>query len=106
MLLVLAIVAAILWLPSPLGWILVGIAAVLEIAETAFWLRYTKRRKVLVGAETLVGRSAIVVSPCFPDGQVKLDGELWQARCSAGVGSGEVVVVERLDGLTLEVKPG
>lgn len=104
MLLIAAVVAAILWLPSPLGWILVGIAGVIEIAETAFWFWWSGRRKAKVGVETLVGRSATVAVPCFPEGQVRLDGELWRARCEQGAGTGEAVVVERVDGLTLHVR--
>jgi membrane-bound serine protease (ClpP class) len=58
-----------------------------------------------VGIETIVGRTAVVVLPCYPDGQVKLDGELWQARCEAGAGTGAGVVVREVDGLTLVVEP-
>lgn len=103
MLLIAAVVAAILWLPSPLGWILVAIAALVEIAETAFWLWWSRRRAAKVGVETLVGRRATVVVPCLPEGQVRFDGELWRARCEAGAGSGETVVVERIEGLVLHV---
>jgi membrane-bound serine protease (ClpP class) len=83
----------------------VGIAAVIEVGETAFWLWYSKRRRAKVGIETIVGRTAVVVLPCYPDGQVKLDGELWQARCEAGAGTGAGVVVREVDGLTLVVEP-
>jgi membrane-bound serine protease (ClpP class) len=83
----------------------VGLAAVLEVGETVFWLWYSKRRSAAVGAETMIGRTAVVVLPCYPDGQVKLDGELWQARCEAGAGTGASVVVRELDGLTLVVEP-
>lgn len=93
-----------LWLPSPIGWIVVGIAAVVEVGETAFWLWYSKRRRATVGVETLVGRTAVVVLPCYPDGQVKLDGELWRAWCEAGAGTGTKVVVRGLHELTLEVE--
>lgn len=87
---------------------MVGIAAVIEMGETAFWLWYSKRRRASVGAETMVGRTAVVVLPCYPDGQVKLDGELWQACCEVGAGTGATVIVHELDGLTLvvEVAPG
>jgi membrane protein implicated in regulation of membrane protease activity len=36
---------------------------------------------------------------------VRLDGELWEARCDQGAARGDSVVVERLDGLTLVVSP-
>lgn len=105
MLLVLAVIAALLWIDSPLDWILVGVAAVIELAELPFWVRWNRRRRVAMGAETLVGRHATVVVSCRPEGQVRLDGELWQAHCEDGARSGETVVVERLDGLTLFVRP-
>jgi membrane protein implicated in regulation of membrane protease activity len=103
MLLLGAILLAVLVIDPPAGWILVGIAAVLEIGELAFWVRWNRRRHAEVGAETLVGRYAVVVVSCRPEGQVRLDGELWQARCEEGASAGETVVVERLEGLTLSV---
>jgi membrane-bound serine protease (ClpP class) len=102
-LLLTAILIAVFLLDPPAGWILVGIAAVLELGELAFWVRWNRRRHVKVGAETLVGRRAAVVVSCRPEGQVRLDGEIWQARCEEGASTGETVVVERLDGLTLVV---
>jgi membrane protein implicated in regulation of membrane protease activity len=44
-----------------------------------------KHRRRAVGAETLIGREAVVTTACRPNGQVRLDGELWEARCEAGV---------------------
>ncbi len=105
MILVAAIVAAVLWIPSPWSWIVVAAAGVVEIGETMFWYWYTNRRRATVGAETLLGRSAEVVLPCYPDGQVRLDGELWQARCDEGAARGGRVVVTGRDGLVLLVRP-
>lgn len=105
MLLTLAVVAAILWIPSPVDWILIGIVAVFEVGETFLWYRWSRRRKAQVGAETFVGRRAVVVEPCLPTGQVRIDGELWRARCEAGAGTGDEVVIRSLDGLTLIVDP-
>lgn len=104
MLFVLALVAALLWLPSPLDWVLVGLAVVFEIGETIFFVRWSKRRKASVGVETLAGRTAVVVRSCLPDGLVRIDGELWQARCEAGAATGEEVVVAAVEGLTLLVE--
>jgi membrane protein implicated in regulation of membrane protease activity len=104
-LLVLAAVAAVLWVPAPWSWALIGVAAFVELGETAFWFRWSgRRRRARVGAETLIGRGAVVVLPCRPDGQVRIDGELWQARCAAGAAEGETVAIEALDGLTLVVR--
>ena len=54
-----------------------------------------KHRRRAVGAETLIGRDALVTTACRPSGQVRLDGELWEARCEAGADAGETVTVVR-----------
>jgi len=105
-LLVLAILAALLWLESPWSWVLVGLAAVIEFAEVFFWMWWGgKRKHAKVGAETLIGREAVVAEACHPTGQVRLDGELWQARCDVGAREGERVRVTALEELTLVVEP-
>jgi membrane-bound serine protease (ClpP class) len=97
-LLIAAVLAAFLVVPSPWGIVLVIAAALVEVAETAFWVRLSRRRRIQVGAETLVGSDAVVTKPCRPLGQVRLRGELWQARCERGADAGERVrVVGRRD---------
>lgn len=78
-------------------------AAAVDVLETAVLLRWNRRRRVQVGVETLVGRRAVAVGRLSPRGQVKLDGELWDAVAREWVEAGEEVVVTRVDGLTLEV---
>jgi membrane-bound serine protease (ClpP class) len=105
-LLVIAVIAALFWLESPWSWVLVGVAAVIELGEIFFWMWWGgKRKRAKVGAETLVGKEALVAEACQPIGQVRVDGELWQARCDAGATVGERVRVTALDGLTLLVEP-
>jgi membrane protein implicated in regulation of membrane protease activity len=104
MLLVLSIVGLFV-LPGPWNVIGVCVAAVVELAELAFWRRFLRRYRLRVGPETMVGETAEVITPCAPDGRVRLRGEIWQARCSAPVPVGATVRVVRLDGLTLEVEP-
>jgi membrane-bound serine protease (ClpP class) len=104
-LLIAAILVAFLFVPSPWGLVLVVAAAALEVAEAVFWIRFSRRRRIQVGAETLVGAEAVVTEPCRPSGQVRLHGELWQARCDAGADVGQRVrVVDRND-LVLIVEP-
>lgn len=105
MLLIAAIVAALVFVPSPWGFVLVAAAAVLELAETVFWIRFSRRRRIQVGAETLIGAEAVVTEACRPLGQVRLGGELWQARCEAGADRGERVRVVDRSGLILVVEP-
>jgi membrane protein implicated in regulation of membrane protease activity len=104
-LLLLAAFLAIFVLPAPWGLVAVIGAGALEIAEAGFWIWFSKRRKAAVGAETLVGRTAVTITPCRPFGQVRVDGEIWAARCEEGVAAGEDVYVVGLDGLTLRVSP-
>jgi membrane protein implicated in regulation of membrane protease activity len=102
---IIAIVLALTVLPSPWGWIAVLGAFAIDAAEAAFFVRWSKRRRAVVGAGTLVGRTAVVVRALSPRGQVKLDGEVWEARASTDVEPGREVVVTAIDGLVLEVEP-
>ncbi|HEX2292919.1 MAG TPA: NfeD family protein [Gaiellaceae bacterium] len=105
MLLLVAIVVAVVWLPTGWGVALVAAAAVFELAETGFFIWLSKRRKAVTGAEALPGSTGVVVVACRPLGQVRVAGELWRARCDEGADPGDEIVVERLDrDLTLVVK--
>jgi membrane protein implicated in regulation of membrane protease activity len=106
LLLVLAVLAAILWLPSPWGVLLVLAAALVEAAEVWFWIWWTRRRTSVVGSEALVGSVAVATTPLDPRGQVRVVGELWQARSEPGAGAGERVVIRAVEpDLTLVVTP-
>jgi membrane-bound serine protease (ClpP class) len=98
-------IALLLVLSSP--WNLIAFLAVIPfwVLELLGWNRTVKRRRRVVGAETLIGRDAVVISPCRPRGQVRLDGEIWAARCDAGAVDGESVRVVGRDRLTLIVEP-
>ena len=96
MLLVLAVIAAVFWLPTGLGIAVVAAATAIEVAEVGFWVWLSRRRKAVTGAEALAGSRGVVVVPCRPEGQVRVLGELWRARCEEGADVGDEVVVERL----------
>lgn len=100
-----ALLLALLVLDSPWSWAAVVVGAGVEVAESVFLVRWSRRRRATVGVEALVGRRAVAVTDLRPSGQVKFDGELWQARCEAGAAAGDPVVIRRIDGLTLEVEP-
>lgn len=102
----LAILLAVFVLEEPWSWVAVALGATFEAAETALLIWWSKRRRVAVGAETLVGRRAVVSTDCTPEGQVRVAGEIWRARCDAGALVGDGVVVLEVDGLTLVVEPG
>lgn len=97
-------IALLLLLPSPWGLVAFLVLIPLWVLELFGWNRTTKRHRRAVGAETLIGREAVVSVPCLPLGQVRLDGEIWEARCEAGAATGERVRVTGRDGLRLVVE--
>jgi membrane protein implicated in regulation of membrane protease activity len=102
---IVAVVLALTVLPSPWGWIAVLGAFAIDVAETVFFVKWSKRRRATVGVETLVGRRAIVVRALAPRGQVRLAGEIWEARAAGHVPPGVEVTVTAVDGLVLDVTP-
>jgi membrane-bound serine protease (ClpP class) len=100
-----AVLLALFVVPKPWGLALVAVAAVVEVGESFFWVHLSRRRRIQMGAETLIGATAKVESPCRPLGRVRVDGELWRARCERGADVGEDVRIVARDGLTLLVEP-
>ena len=100
------IVALVLLLVLPSPWSLVGFVSglVLFLGELFFWNRTVRGRRKEVGAQTLIGKTATVVSVCRPDGQVRISGEIWAAQCDGGADASERVTVAGRDGLTLVVE--
>jgi len=99
------VLLAIFVLPSPWGLVAVAIGAVLDIAETFLFIWWSKRRNATVGVDSLVGKSGVAVGELWPVGQVKVNGEIWKARCDGGCDAGTAIVVRRVEGLMLEVEP-
>ena len=100
-----ALLLAIFLLPSPWGLVVVVVALVLDVTEVTVGIWYSKRRRASVGTNTLVGATGVAIGELLPEGQVRVNGEIWQARCGAGCDAGAAVVVRAVDGLTLEVEP-
>lgn len=99
MLLLGGILLAVFVVPWPWGVATVIGGGVLDIAESLVLLRWSKRRRSPVGAEALVGQTAVVANP----GQVRVAGELWEARSERPLVPGQRVIVRAVDGLTLVV---
>jgi membrane-bound serine protease (ClpP class) len=104
-LLLIALFLAIFVLPSPWGLVAVAVGAALEIVEATAFIWYSKRRQASVGVESLVGKRGVAIDALWPEGQVRVSGEIWKARCRGGCDPGAAVVVRRIDGLVLEVDP-
>lgn len=72
-----------------------------------------RQRRVSTGAQGIIGHVGVVRSWTGGTGSVALDGAVWRARRSAlldldgdrELRAGDPVVVERLSGLTLSVRP-
>jgi membrane protein implicated in regulation of membrane protease activity len=97
-------IALLLFLSSPWNFLGFAVCLVLFFGELGLWNRTVRNRRQVVGAQTLIGREAVVTQPCRPDGQVRLSGELWEARCAEGADAGETVRVNGRDGLRLLVE--
>lgn len=105
MILAISILLAVFLVPSPWNFVVLALGIVAEVGEITWGRRLARRMRAQTGAEALVGREAEVVETCRPDGKVRVQGELWQARCDAGADVGDTVRVTAVHGLTLEVVP-
>jgi membrane-bound serine protease (ClpP class) len=99
------VLLAVFVLPSPWGLVAIVVAGLLDIAETGVFLWWSQRRRASVGVETLVGKEGVALSELWPDGQVRIGGEIWQARSERRCDAGTRVVIRSVDGLTLVVDP-
>jgi membrane-bound serine protease (ClpP class) len=103
------------------GGIAVGIVSALVIAGAGAGLLAltfrkgiaVRKRRIRTGPERLIGQLGVVRRWDEPRGKVLVDGALWHARRSWPDGEhdqselheGDPIVVERLDGLTLAIRP-
>ena len=63
------------------------------------------RNKVVTGEQGLIGEIGVARTPLSPEGKVFVHGELWNAVANEPIALGGGVVVNRVDGLTLQVAP-
>lgn len=105
MALLVALALALFVLPAPWGILAVAAGGIVEAAEATFLWRFSHRRAPTVGVAALIGSDAIVATACRPLGQVRVNGEIWQARCEAGADVGATVRISAVQGLVLVVWP-
>jgi membrane-bound serine protease (ClpP class) len=103
MLLLLALLLFVV-LPSP--WNVIGGLATVSFGlfEVAYWQRRMRRHKIQTGVENLIGATGEVIERLAPSGQIRVLGELWQARSSSKLPPGSRVRVVAVHGLVLEVE--
>lgn len=86
--------------------IIIPVAVSLGLISTFLITRVIKihRRKTITGKDALVGQTALARTNIAPEGKVFIHGEIWDARSSEKILKGEKVIIEKIDGLKLEVK--
>ena len=110
---VLLTLGGLLLVDSPIPEMRVHLATALAVSIplgiiTAFLMSIAlkaRRNKVVTGQQGLVGETGVTRTALSPEGKVFVHGELWNAVASLPLPIGQVVVVRRVDGLTLQVDP-
>ncbi len=64
-----------------------------------------RRNKIVTGEQGLVGETGVAQTALSLQGKVFVHGELWDAIASSTLPAGQLVVVRKVDGLTLQVEP-
>jgi membrane protein implicated in regulation of membrane protease activity len=89
------------------GWAIALIAVVLGavVVMLNHYIVPSLRRRVVTGAEAMLGQAALVTDPLVPEGTVHYRGEIWHARSLEGdLPAGTAVEIVAVARLTLEVK--
>ncbi len=99
-----SLIVGLVFLDGASRWLVIIAGALVEVGEATFMLRWSRRARPAVGVDAFVGRRAVAATRCAPHGQVRIDGEIWAARCAQGCEAGEGVTVTGVEGLTLTVR--
>jgi len=109
---VLLTLGGLLLVDSPIPEMRVHLATALAVSIplgciTAFLMTIAlraRRNKVVTGEQGLVGETGVAQTALSPAGKVFVHGELWDAVAASPLPVGQLVVVRRVDGLTLYVE--
>jgi membrane-bound serine protease (ClpP class) len=63
-----------------------------------------RRNKIVTGVQGLVGEMGVVQTALSPQGKIFVHGELWDAVAATNLPAGQMVIIRRVDGLTLRVE--
>jgi membrane protein implicated in regulation of membrane protease activity len=87
----------------------IALAAYMPIALTSIAIAYKAmkalRQPPANGLETFIGKQAVVVSTHGNEFSVRYLGEIWRAKSACVLQSGQRVVIQNVNGLTLFVMP-
>jgi membrane-bound serine protease (ClpP class) len=106
-------VGSVMLIDSPLPFMRVSLAVIIpSVLFTALFFLFAvgmgiraQRRRVTTGNEGLVGARGVARSAVHEDGSVLVHGELWNARSADPIAPGTRVEVERVEGMTVTVRP-
>jgi membrane-bound serine protease (ClpP class) len=91
-----------------ISWQVVGgvaLSAALLLMLMIAMLSRSQKRAVITGQEKMVGSLGQVIRWGADGGQVRVHGEIWQARGPAGLAPGQKVRIRAIRALTLDVEP-
>lgn len=63
-----------------------------------------RKNKVVTGVQGLIGETGVVQAELAPQGKVFVRGEIWDAVASSNLPAGQIVIIRRIEGLTLQVE--
>jgi len=107
------VIGALLLVDAPIPEMRVKLATALAVSVpvgliTVFLMTVAiqaRKNKIVTGAEGLIGEVAVAQTALAPSGKVFVHGELWDAVAPTNIPAGEKVVVQKVDGLQLQVEP-
>ena len=82
----------------------IALAAGFTLLVVNFGVR-ALRRQTPTGSEGMIGRIGSAKTNLTPNGQIVIQGEIWEAVSSAPVTQGQSIQITQIEGLTVHVKP-
>ncbi len=78
----------------------------LTLFVTKPFVKRVKSKKIMTNLDRVIGMEAIVTEDIskLHVGEVKVDGKRWSAKSNENISKGEIVEVEKIDGVKLIVK--
>ena len=79
---------------------------ILIISMIGYWKGFQAQRQPLImGRKVMIGEGAKVVKMEGDEMEVEYRGEIWKAVSAQSLRTGQQVVIEKVEGLTLRVSP-
>jgi membrane protein implicated in regulation of membrane protease activity len=102
----LPLLALLLFLFLPWQLALLVYVPIVLVSVVGFWKGLQAlRRPPVTGESAMIGERAVVVTAMNGYFEVHYEGEIWRAVSSRPLHQGQQVVIEGIDGLTLQVAP-